>query len=126
LALAALLAITFACGGSVDQVQNGQGRIPGSVPDDFPVPTQAVVTESVVDAANHRTEFTLEVASDSLGLLQFFTIELVSQGYVIDRSMRLDEETWEVVFSRNEVAGSILIMSDGGGHSLAVVSMNVS
>jgi hypothetical protein len=51
---------------------------------------------------------------------------LVSQGYVIDRSMRLDEETWEVVFSRNEVAGSILIMSDGGGHSLAVVSMNVS
>lgn len=107
-------------------MQFNEGRIPDSVPSDFPIPARAVVGATMVDTVNHRTEFTLNIDSDSLAVIQFFTIELVNQGYVIDRSSSLDQATWEIVFSRNEVAGTILIVSDGGGLTQTVVSMNVT
>lgn len=128
-AFVGLLAVVLVgCGGNGggDPVRFGEGRVPDSVPDGFPVPPRAVIGATMVDTINHRTEFTVNVESDSLLLIQFYTIELVNQGFVIDRSGGLSDTTWEIVFSRNEVAGSILISSGGGGLSSAVVSLNVS
>lgn len=69
--LAMLLALTFvvtACGddapsGTTQAVTFGEGEIPDSVPDDFPVPEGAVVGTTLVDRVNNRTEFRLTMRS---------------------------------------------------------------
>lgn len=124
MALAGLLTIAFACGddGGGEPIEE---RIPRSVPDGFPVPADGVISQAAIDRENHRTEFTVTVESDSLSLIQFFTIELVSQGYVIDRSAGVDDSNWEIAFSQGDLFGTILI-TDADGLSRAVVTMNVS
>jgi hypothetical protein len=124
MALVGLLTIAVACGDVVGG-EPIEGRIPRSVPDGFPVPADGVISEAAIDPENHRTEFTVTVESDQLSLIQFFTIELVSQGYVIDGSAGVDDSTWEIEFSQEELFGTILI-TDGDGLSRAVVTMNVS
>ncbi|MEX1207844.1 MAG: hypothetical protein WEE36_04440 [Acidimicrobiia bacterium] len=122
--LVGLLTIAVACGddGGGEPIEE---RIPRSVPDGFPVPADGVISDAAIDPQNHRTEFTITMGSDSLSLIQFFTIELVSQGYVIDRSAGVDDSTWEIEFSQGDLLGTILI-TDGDGLSRAVVTMNVS
>lgn len=124
MALIGLLTMVAGCG---DDAGMGtiEGRLPPSVPSGFPVPADGVISDAVIDRDNHRTEFTVTVESDSLSVIQFFTIELVSQGYVIDGSARVDDSTWEVAFSQEELAGTIRII-DGDGLTRAVVTMNVS
>lgn len=112
--------------GGTEPVRFGKGEIPGSVPADFPVPPNGVIGATMVDTINHRTEFSVNVESDLLSLVQFFTIGLVNEGYVVDRSGSLSQTTWEIGFSRGELSGTILVNSDGGGLSQAVVSMNAT
>ncbi|MDP2623400.1 MAG: hypothetical protein Q8Q29_06345 [Actinomycetota bacterium] len=112
--------------GGVEPVRFGKGEVPGSVPADFPVPPHGVIGATMVDTINHRTEFSVNVESDLLSLVQFFTIGLVNEGYVVDRSGSLGQTTWEIGFSRGELSGTILVSSDGGGLSQAVVSMNAT
>jgi hypothetical protein len=123
-ALIGLLTIAVACGEDTGGVAI-EGRLPRSVPDGFPVPLGAVISDATIDRENHRTEFSVTAESDSLSVIQFFTIELVSQGYVIEGSAGVDDSTWEIEFSQGELVGTIRI-TDGGGLSRAVVTMNVS
>lgn len=124
MALVGLLTIAVACGDDAGGEPIEQ-RVPRSVPDGFPLPADGVISDAVIDAENHRTEFTVTVESDSTSLIQFFTIELVSQGYVIDGAAGVDDSTWEIEFSQGDLLGTILI-TDGDGLSRAVVTMNVS
>lgn len=124
MALVGLLIIAVACGDDAGG-EPTEERIPRSVPDGFPVPADGVISDAAIDAENHRTEFTVTVESDSMSLIQFFTIELVSQGYVIDGAAGVDDSTWEIEFSQGDLFGTILI-TDGDGLSRAVVTMNVS
>lgn len=122
--LVILALLLIACGGDDAEVAFGEGRLPDSVPDNFPVPPGATIGETLVDTAHDRTEFSLAIESDLPSVVQFFTISLVNQGYLIGRSQSLNQTTWQMSFQRGDLTGEILISSDGGGASQAIVSID--
>lgn len=124
LAVAALACLLVGCGRD-EPVTVGEGEIPGSVPDDFPVPAEAVVGSTLVDRVNHRTEFRLNMSEGSTPVIQFFTVNLVSAGYVVERSAG-DDARWSIQFSRGTLRGTVLVEPAGSGAATALVSINRS
>ncbi|MFH1329967.1 MAG: hypothetical protein ABIJ48_04855 [Actinomycetota bacterium] len=124
-ALCALAALVAGCGGDDEPITFGEGKIPASVPSGFPVPDGAVVGSTLVDRVNHRTEFALTLRQDATAVVQYYTVSLVSAGYVVDFSEG-DTFTWRIEFSRGELRGSLIIQPGGSGLAAAVVSLNTS
>ncbi len=133
--LVAVLIVTMmvvtACGNddavtrSTEAVVFGQGSIPEAVPDDFPIPSNAVVGTTLVDKINNRSEFRLTVQADLTSTVQFFQIGLVNQGYIISSSEGSSTE-WIMSFSDGEIDGQILSTPQGQGLSVSVISVNRS
>lgn len=124
LAVAAVACVLAGCGGD-EPVTVGEGQIPGSVPDDFPIPNEAVVGSTLVDRASHRTEFSLNIPRDVTGVTQYYLVNLVSAGFVVERSTG-DDARWSIKFSRDTLRGTVLIESAGPGAATAAVSINRS
>ena len=142
LALGALVAASAACGddhpdgtgqttsgvptcevGGDEPVAFGEGEIPASVPDDLPMPGGAAVGSTMVDRVNHRTEFAFTVAMDITQLVQYYTVNLVSEGFVVDSSQG-DALTWQIRFSRGDLRGEIVMQPGGTGLAAGVVGLN--
>lgn len=109
-------------GGTTQAVVFGEGEIPSSMPDDFPVPDGAVIGTTLVDKVNHRSEFRLTVQADIQVTIQFFEVGLVNSGYIVDVSEGNAAE-WTIEFSREELKGTVFITPQGPA-STAVVSVN--
>lgn len=122
-AVALLAGLLVAC--SEEPVSTGEGEIPGSVPDDFPVPPGAVVGTSVVDRTNHRTEFRLNTPEQLTRVVRFFTVSLVERGYVVD-DLAGDGTRWTIEFSRDILRGTVLVEPGGAGETTVLVSINRS
>ena len=126
-ALALALATAVAsCGGddaSDEPIVFGEGEIPSTFPDDFPIPSDAVIGTSLIDRVGHRSEVELRIPSDLVSTVQFFTVGLVNQGWVIDTSEGSAAE-WTILFSRGESTGLIKVSGATPGASLAVVTLN--
>ena len=131
IAVLALLLVGAACGdddggtGTTEAVVFGEGTIPESVPDDFPIPAGSVVGTTLVDKINNRTEFRLTIRADATSTVQFFQVGLVNQGYVIDSSTGNSTE-WTVTFSNGELRGTIFTTPQGPGLTTSVISVNTS
>jgi len=121
-----VLVAIAACGGDDDPVAFGEGEVPPGVPADFPVPPDGAIGATLVDTPNHRVEFTVTVDTDLPSLVQFFTFGLVSAGYIVEQSHSLNQTTWEIAFNREELTGTVLVSSDGGSMSQAVVSLDLN
>ena len=124
-ALCVLALVAAACGGGGEPVTFGEGELPSSVPDGFPVPRDAVVGSSMVDRANHRTEFSLTLRGEMADAVHYYTVSLVSAGFVVDRSQG-DALAWRIDFSRGEVRGNLVIRSGGPGLAAVLVGLNTS
>ncbi len=106
-----------------DAVTFGEGEIPASVPDDFPVPDGVLVGSTMVDRANHRSEFAFTLAQEATAVVEFYTVSLVSAGFVVDSSAG-DTVSWRIEFSRGELRGDMVIQPGGAGLSAVVASFN--
>lgn len=122
-AVAVLAGLLAAC--SDEPVTAGEGEIPGSVPDDFPVPPGVVVGTSVVDRTNHRTEFRLSTPEQLTRVVRFFTVSLVERGYVVN-DLGGDATGWTIEFSRDILRGTVLVEPGEPGETTVVVSINRS
>jgi hypothetical protein len=130
----ALVALTFvvaACGddepsGTTESIVFGEGELPDSVPDDFPIPIGSQVGSTLVDKVNNRTEFTLTIRSDPTSAVQFFQVGLVNEGYVVESSDG-NQALWELTFSRGQdLDGSIVFTAPQDDLVAAVVRITVS
>ncbi len=126
----ALVVVVAACGDdggseSIEAIVFGEGVIPESVPDDFPIPANAVVGTTLVDKINNRTEFRLTLQADITATIQFFQVGLVNKGYVVDSSDGTAAE-WTLRFSDGTLTGTVFITSPSPEISAAVVSVNTS
>ena len=128
LALCSLALGAAGCGGDGggEPIVFGEGEIPSPVPDDLPIPPGAVVGSTMVDRVNHRTEFAMTLAQEATAVVQYYTVNLVSAGFVVDSSAGDPLGNWRIEFSRGELRGSIVIQPGGPGLAAAVVSLNVS
>lgn len=118
LALAALLALGMITSCSDDEpapsVEFGEGDIPDTFPDDFPIPPNARIGSTLIDRVNHRSEVSMTVATEMDVTVRFFTVGLVNQGFVVDSSEG-DANSWTVEFSRGELTGRIVLNQQLGG-----------
>ena len=118
LALLAVVAVLVGCG-SRERVITEEGEIPDSVPDDFPVPADATVGVSVVDQLAHQTEFALALTQGVEEAAQYYVVNLVSSGYVVESSAG-DDTRWNISFSRGALRGTVRIDAGGAGSSVVV------
>ena len=59
----------------------------------------------MVDRVNHRTEFAFTLAQEATAVVQYYTVSLVSAGFVVDSSEG-DTVSWRIEFSRGELRGT--------------------
>lgn len=126
-----LVFFVAACGGdgsssTTEAIEFGEGEIPDSVPDDFPVPSNAVVGNTLVDHLNNKTEFRLTIRSDLDSAVQFFSVGLVNRGYVVEQSSG-GAATWELTFDKGpDLRGTIVFTAPQPDLVVAVVTLSVS
>lgn len=133
LVVVALIVSAAACGdddggggtGTTDAIVFGEGTIPPAVPDNFPVPSNAVVGSTLIDKVNNRSEFRLTIPADATSAVQFFEVGLVNQGYVINSSEGNAAE-WTIAFSDGELKGTVFSTPQGQAVTTVVVSINRS
>jgi len=79
---------------------------------------------SVVDQLAHQTEFALALAQGVEEAAQYYLVNLVSSGYVVESSAG-DDTRWNISFSRGALRGTVRIEADETGCSV-VVNINQS
>ena len=121
--LLALNLVGAACSEDAQPVEFGDGEVPPAFPDDFPIPDGGAVGSTLIDRVNTRSEFNVTDEAVVAEVAQFYSVNLVSQGYVIDSSEGSDF-TWNIEFSRGDLAGSISVQLLDEGLSTATVAIN--
>jgi hypothetical protein len=111
--------------GTTEAIQFGEGVIPDSIPDNIPVPDNAVIGTTLVDKINNRTEFRISVAAETASVIQFFQVGLVNQGYIVDSSEGNSSE-WTLKFSNGDLRGTIFTTPQGSAATTSVISVNRS
>jgi hypothetical protein len=112
--------------GTTQAVTFGEGEIPASVPEDFPIPADAEIGSTLVDKINNKTEFSLTLRSDRESAIQFFQVGLVNQGYVVVSSDG-NQTLWELSFRKGEaLTGSITLSTPQLDLVAVVVSLSTS
>ena len=90
----ALALVVAACGGLADDITTttgsevvfGRGSVPETVPESFPIPDEAVVGATLIDAARGLTEMILTFPADTAAVVVYYEENLPSRGYQITDS----------------------------------------
>lgn len=122
LAVAVAMAVA-SCSSSEPEVEFGEGELPAAVPDDFPIPPGSSIGATLVDRVNTQTEVNLTVPNAMSDLARYFSVSLVSAGYVVDASSG-DALGWTIDFRRGDLRGSIEMRTRGEDAASAVVTLN--
>jgi predicted small lipoprotein YifL len=126
LVLAVMMSAAAVAGcGNSGPVTFAEGKMPASMPGDFPVPAGAVIGSTLVDRTNNRTEVELRLRGDLATVVQSITMGLVGAGYVVDRSEG-NATGWSIEFSRETLRGSVVVQPYDASISQVVVRVNRS
>lgn len=99
----------------------GSGELPATVPEDFPLPAQAVVGTTLIDRINDVTEVSLTYPATVVAVVDFFEANLVAVGYTIEDSSGSDGD-WEIAFSHADgPQGTIRVVASGSGVSQGAI-----
>lgn len=100
----------------------GRGSIPEAVPSSFPVPDQARVGATLVDANRDLTEMILTFPADTGAVADYFEENLPARGYAITASDGTEAE-WLIEFTGEGLEGVIRVKTGGSGLSAATVQL---
>lgn len=95
-------------------VRAGSGELPSSMPDGFPIPSNALIGETTVDPAASTTTVELTTPGTLVSAVSSYTVGLVSAGYVVDRSEQ-EGAGWVIRFSDLDLRGTLVLEESGGG-----------
>jgi hypothetical protein len=87
-------------------IEFGRGEIPETVPEDFPLPTEAVINATLIDWDRDRTEVSMLFPAEIPVVARFFDENLPNRGYLVESSTG-SAVTWTVEFTRDELTGSL-------------------
>jgi hypothetical protein len=104
----------------VGQLVFGSGEMPSTFPADFPIPTSAKIGSTMIDGANDRSEMILRVAASQDSLVVFYGQNFEQRGYTYSTELRADGQAF-VTFSKDDVAGTILVREAATDLSEAIV-----
>lgn len=98
------------------------GSIPATVPDDFPIPSEARVGSTMVDRTRGVTEVLVVYPADIPEVVEYFETNLAEVGYSVDESSGSDTR-WVIEFSSDGLDGNIVIEASGGGVSQGTIRL---
>lgn len=127
----AVVAVAFgagACGGSsadttpttASTVLFSSGSVPATVPESFPIPDEAVVGATLIDATRGLTELILTFPADTTAVVEYYEENLPLRGYQITDSRGAETE-WGIEFSNDVVDGVMSVQTGGSGVAAAAV-----
>lgn len=105
-------------------VEFGEGEVPSSVPEDFPIPESARIGLTLVDHDRGRTEMNVTFPAGLQPVALYFDQNLVNRGYVVNSSSG-DGVKWLIEFERDELEASIRLDA-GSDITLAQLVFNTS
>ncbi|MGB5657304.1 MAG: hypothetical protein WBN35_11920 [Acidimicrobiia bacterium] len=116
------------CGGLSDETTSttgselvfGRGSLPETVPLSFPIPDEAVVGATLVDADRGLTELILTFPAGTAAVVDYYEENLPLRGYKITDS-RGTETEWRLDFSDDVVDGVVSVQAGGSGVAAAAV-----
>jgi hypothetical protein len=122
--LAVLVAVSVAaCSGddgastttlaSEGDVVLGSGTLPDTVPDDFPIPPEAVIGSTLVAVGTGTTEVILRLPSSIEASIVYFEQRLDIDGYDVVSSEAESGTSWSIEFERDDLTGSLRLSSPG-------------
>lgn len=94
--------------------------MPVTVPETFPIPGEAVVGATLVDARRGLTEMILTFPADTPAVVDYYERNLPSNGYTIGGSDG-SETDWRINFSDPVVDGVLSVQTVGNGIAAATV-----
>lgn len=117
-ALVVVLAVAFAgCGGdeaasttTIDPTEDlvlSSGELPDTVPDDFPIPDEAVVGSTLVVRSTGTTEVILRLPAELPVAVSYFEQNLQARDYQLDTSQATSDGGWDMAITRDDVSGSL-------------------
>lgn len=112
-----------ACSDDAPAIEFGEGEIPPGFPGDFPIPDGAEIGSTLIDRTNTNSEFSMQVPLSLSGLTQFFSVNLVSEGYVVESSTGT-QSAWTIEFTRGDLDGSLVMKAAAEGISTVVAEIN--
>jgi hypothetical protein len=128
LAVVSVVFIAAGCSGSTGAATSvvgsdivfGRGSVPDTVPESFPIPEEAVVGATLVDAGRGLTEMIVMFPADTAAVVAYYGENLPLQGYEITRSEGSETE-WGIDFAGESVDGAIRVQTEGIGIVAATV-----
>ncbi len=100
----------------------GNGSMPATVPDDFPIPSEARVGSTMVDRSRGVTEVVIVYPADVSEVVEYFETNLPALGYTVDESSGSNIR-WAIEFSNDGLDGDIVIEASGGGLSQGTIRL---
>jgi hypothetical protein len=94
--------------------------VPGTVPDGFPIPEEAVIGATMVDPGRGVTEMVMNLPASLPAAVDYYMKNLPAAGYEITSSGG-SEVDWELIFFDDDVHGVIGITAAGDGLSTVSV-----
>jgi len=124
----ALALVVAACSGSSadsttttgSDVVFGRGSVPETVPESFPIPDEAVVGATLIDASRGLTEMILTFPADTAAVVVYYEENLPARGYRITDSDG-SETDWRIEFADDVVDGVMSVRTGGSSVAAAAV-----
>ncbi len=114
---AALAVLLAACGGDGDAATSttiggddvvfGSGSMPDTIPDDFPVPEEAVISSTLVVRSTGITEVIMRIPVEVAAAVAYFDENLPARGFELPVSEAQSGEGWLMEVERDDLAGTI-------------------
>ena len=90
------------------------------MPESFPIPDEAVVGATLIDAARGLTEMILTFPADTAAVVAYYEENLPPRGYQITDSDGSETE-WRIEFADDVVDGVMSVQTGGSGVAAAAV-----
>ena len=108
---------------SADDVVFGQGVLPDTIPEGFPLPAGSAVGSTMV-INEGLTEVVIRINAEQGSVAEFFNQGLPNGGFTVDRSEAVDK-AWVIEFSDDAAKGTLDITEPQQGISQAVLRYDV-
>lgn len=99
----------------------GSGSIPDTVPADFPVPEEAVVSSTLVNRPARTTEMILRLPVDVDVVVTYYEENLEPRGYTIVTSEPRSDSGWDMEIEKDDLTVSVRLRNVGGDLTEAVM-----
>ena len=103
----------------------GEGEVPETVPDGFPIPDDSKVGKTLIDYDRGNTEVLAIVPAEMTAVVAYYETNLPNAGYTVESSDGNVAE-WDIAFSDGDVDGTVILKVGGPEITSAVVRFTES